>query len=163
MRFYTPEEAGPRLDLWCGRDYPFFISGGFPSGVFKGYAVAEVLEQVLQPWEECLLMVDLTGVWSCNLHLYYRVRQSYGDLRLVEEAPGHLFLKYEQADLVSFLQLGITAGWDMRVVTDMPYAKLEISHDEWFEACFLTQESCDEWVEAAKRYGLRLREDPLQE
>jgi len=75
------------------------------------------------------------GIWgsSENLHLYYRVRQSYGDLRLLPEAPGHLFLSYEAADLVTFLQGGILCGWDMHLVPTVGYARAFVSHDEYVE------------------------------
>jgi hypothetical protein len=51
----------------------------------------------LEPFDECLLWVTLSGVWgsSENLHLYYRVRESYGDRRQLAAAPGHLFAKHE--------------------------------------------------------------------
>jgi hypothetical protein len=57
-------------------------------------------------------MVTEWGVWqsSENWHLYYRLRQSYGDHRLIEEAPVHLFLEHETYDLISFLQIGLAAG-----------------------------------------------------
>ena len=75
---------------------------------------------------------------SQNWHLYYRLRQSYGDQRLVDEAAGHVFLDYEEADFVSFLQIGILAGWDMWLVPQLDYGKADtarifVSHDESVE------------------------------
>jgi hypothetical protein len=71
------------------------------------------------------------GIWTENLHLYYRLRQSYGDPRLLHEAPGHLFLEYEAADLVSFLEVGIVCGWDIHLLPARGYARAFVSHDEW--------------------------------
>jgi hypothetical protein len=65
------------------------------------------------------------------LHLYYRLRQSYSDWRLLHEAPGHLFLKHEAVDLVSFLEVGILAGWDMHLLPTNGYGRAFVSHDEW--------------------------------
>lgn len=93
------------------------------------------VEAELQPRNHCLLWVSGWGVWesSENWHLYYRLRQSYGDHRLLEDAPGHLFLGYETHDLVSFLQIGIAAGWDMHLLPSEGYGRVFISHDGWVE------------------------------
>jgi hypothetical protein len=56
----------------------------------------------------CLLWVTDWGRHR-RICLYYRLRQSYSDWRLLHEAPGHLFLKHEAVDLVSFLEVGILA------------------------------------------------------
>jgi hypothetical protein len=68
-----------------------------------------------------------------NLQLYYRLRQSYGDHQLLEDAPGHLFLDYEAADLVSFLQVAVLCGWDAHVLPLGGYARAFVSHDEYVE------------------------------
>jgi len=75
------------------------------------------------------------GIWpsSENWHLYYRLRQSYGDYRLLDDAPGHLFLNYEGQDLVSLLQVGIIGGWDIHLVPSRGYGRAFVSHDEWLE------------------------------
>jgi hypothetical protein len=75
------------------------------------------------------------GIWesSENWHLYYRLRQSYDDHRLIEEAPAHLFLDYEPHDLISFLQIGLSMGWDFNVLTQADYSRVFVSHDEWIE------------------------------
>ena len=93
------------------------------------------LERSLQPREACLLWITDWGIWrsSENLHLYYRLRQSYGDTSLLDEAPGHLFLDYEAADLVSFLEVGIICGWDIHLIPLVGYARAFVSHDEFVE------------------------------
>ena len=67
---------------------------------------------------------------SENWHLYYRLRQSHSDHRLIHEAPGHLFLEFEEADLVSFLEVGLIAGWDMHLIPTVGYGRVFVSHDE---------------------------------
>jgi hypothetical protein len=93
------------------------------------------VEATLHPRHHCLLWVTAWGIWesSENWHLYYRLRQSYGDVRLIEEAPGHLFLNHESHDLVSFLQVGLSAGWDMHLLPAGGYGRAFVSHDGWIE------------------------------
>jgi hypothetical protein len=68
------------------------------------------------------------------LHLYYRLRQSYGDQRLLHEAPGHLFLDYERDDLTSFLQVAIANGWGGYIAASSadPWFAF-FSHDEYID------------------------------
>jgi len=99
---------------------------------------AGFVERSLRPRDCCLLWVSLTGVWpqSENWHLYYRLRQTYGEPRLIEKAPGHLFLDYESADLTTFLEVGLLGSWDMYVLTGTQgYLNAFFSHDEWVEFC----------------------------
>jgi len=86
---------------------------------------------VLEYWDWCLLWVTLTGVWASseNLHLYYRLRQSYGDLRHLEEAPGHLALRHEQVDVTTLLQVAMMNGWDAHLLTSHDYGRAFVSHD----------------------------------
>ena len=103
--------------------------------VSSAIAFCRALENALQPRYECLLWVSETDVWrsSENLHLYYRLRQSYGDFRRLHEAPAHLFHPFEAADLISFLQVGIQNGWDMHVLPSEGYLWAFVSHDEVVE------------------------------
>jgi hypothetical protein len=93
------------------------------------------LEQSLQPRGGCLLWLTEWGVWpsSENWHLYYRLRQSYGDQRLLHEAPGHLFLGYEAPELVSFLQVALLCGWGGHLLPVAGFARAFVSHDEFVE------------------------------
>ncbi|MGC1461393.1 MAG: hypothetical protein WA802_04275 [Terracidiphilus sp.] len=78
-----------------------------------------------------LLWITEWGIWSENWHLYYKLRQSYADHRLLHEAPGHLFLEYEYEDLASFLQLAMLNGWGGYVLTEADYVNAFFSHDEY--------------------------------
>jgi hypothetical protein len=113
-------------------------------------AFCRQLENALRPRDEILLWVTESDVWrsSENLHLYYHLRQSYGDLRQLHEAPGHLFHPFEAADLVSFLQVGILSGWDMHLVPSEGCVRAFVSHDEFvdFTADDPTSELIDEFA-----------------
>lgn len=93
----------------------------------------EHVERSLQPRTACLLWVTDWGIWKQNLHLYYRLRQSYGDMRLLDEAPGHYFLDYEGPDLVSFLEVAILCGWDVHLLPVTGFARAFVSHDEYVD------------------------------
>ena len=75
-----------------------------------------------------LLWVTEPDISTSNWHLYYRLRQSYGDLRLLNEAPGHLCLDYESEDLASLLQLTMLNEWDASLVPELDYVSLTFSH-----------------------------------
>jgi hypothetical protein len=79
-----------------------------------------------------LLFITEWGIWpsSENWHLYYKLRQTYGDNRLLHEAPGHLFLGHEAEDLTSFLQLSMLNGWGG---TEANYVNAFFSHDEYID------------------------------
>jgi hypothetical protein len=122
----TPERsaAHPHTKTW-----------NIPKASTKVVSFARRLEGLLKPWDRMLLWPTSWNIWpsSENWHAYYKLRRSYGDFHLIEEAPGHLFLGHEGPDFVSFLQLGITFGWDMHVLAEEDRTRLFISHDEWFE------------------------------
>jgi len=82
-----------------------------------------------------LLWITEWGIWgsSENWHLYYKLRQSYGDCRLLHEAPGHLFLGHESEDLASFLQIAMLNGWGGYVLTHANYVNAFFSHDEYID------------------------------
>jgi len=82
-------------------------------------------------------------IWQSgeNLHLYYKLRQSYGDHRLLHEAPGHLFLKHEAEDLASFLQVAMLNCWGGYILPHANYVNAFFSHDEYFNFYTKREES----------------------
>ncbi len=82
-----------------------------------------------------LLWITEWSIWpsSENWHLYYKLRHNYGDLRLLHEAPGHLFLGHESEDLASFLQVAILNGWGGYILTQADYVNAFFSHDEFID------------------------------
>jgi hypothetical protein len=106
-----------------------------PGTIESALAVSRQIAEAIGPWRACLLWVTAWDIRrsSENLHLYYTLRRSYGDRRLIPDAPGHLFLSHENHDLVSFVELALLFGWDAYVLTDSKYGKAFISHDSWVE------------------------------
>ncbi|MDX2198109.1 MAG: hypothetical protein SF069_03960 [Phycisphaerae bacterium] len=66
-----------------------------------------------------------------NHHLYYRLRQYYGDYREFSNAPGHLCQKHESEDLATFLQLTMLNGWDAWLYSEQGDFDVFVSHDEY--------------------------------
>jgi hypothetical protein len=95
----------------------------------------KALIEALFPPDSMLLWVTATQIWPSSeaIHLYYRLRERYGNLELIESAPGHLFLPHEREDIQSFLALGIISGWDMHIVPRLGYCRAFLSHDEFWE------------------------------
>ena len=81
--------------------------------------------------------MTLWGVWSSseNWHLFYRLRETYGERRPLWDAQGHLFLKHENADLKTFTQLALIFGWDFYLITSPDYHAAFVSHDEFLQFC----------------------------
>jgi hypothetical protein len=103
-----------------------------------------IFEHVLQPYDTLLLWVTARDIWSENLHMYYRLRESYGDRRLLPDAPGHLFLEYEAEDARTFLQVCLANGWDAHLFPFPDYGRGFVSHDEYWEASFTSKEQLED-------------------
>jgi hypothetical protein len=85
-----------------------------------------------------MLWVTQWGVWpsSENLHLYYRLRASYGERRMLADAPGHLFSVHEKSDLATFTELATLFGWDFYLLpAPRAYRTAFVSHDEFLLLC----------------------------
>lgn len=140
LRFYTQEECeGWLSDL--KRRKPDLMPGvhtariRYPSEPHRIFFIAHWIASALTYRKPTLLYVTEWGIWpsSENWHLYYRLRETYGDTRLLHEAPGHLFLEHEPEDLASFLQIAILNGWGGYVLTEADYANVFFSHDEYID------------------------------
>lgn len=107
----------------------------FPSDFHRIFFAARWVASALPHDMAVMLWITEWGIWpsSENLHLYYRLRQSYNDHRLLHEAPGHFFLKHESEDLASFLQLAMLNGWGGFVLAEANDLNAFFSHDEYID------------------------------
>ena len=140
MRFYTQQECEEWLAARQRRkpdDVPEMNREriGYPPTPGRIRYLSHWMATSLPYQRPALLWMTEWGIWSSgeNWHLYYKLRQSYGDHRLLEEAPGHLFLKHESEDLASFLQLAILNGWGGYLLTEADFVNAFFSHDEYFD------------------------------
>lgn len=159
LRFYTKEES----DKWLSdrqRGKPDEVQGvsvermEYPSEPHRIFFVARCIASQLTFRRPALLLITEWGIWpsSENWHLYYKLRQSYGDYRLLHEAPGHLFLEHEVEDLASFLQVSMLNGWGGYLLTEANYVNSFFSHDEYID--FFAQNSSN-LPDLAKVFGTK--------
>jgi hypothetical protein len=106
-----------------------------PPPASRLYPLSSTIASAVTRGDDCLLWITEFGVWpsSENMHLYYRLRESYGDLRLLQEAPAHLCLKHETAELTTLLQLTLLFGWDAYLLPRSDHLAFFCSHDEFVE------------------------------
>jgi hypothetical protein len=140
LRFYSPEEC----EGWL-RDRERQRPGAtpatpverirYPSEPHRVFFVTQWIARSLTYRMPTLLWITECGIWpsSENWHLYYTLRQAYGDQRLLHEAPGHLFLEHEVDALASFLQVEILNGWGGYILTHADYVNAFFSHDEYLD------------------------------
>jgi hypothetical protein len=140
MRLYTQSECEEWLST-RNREKPTEATGlhkvrvPFPPDFSQLFFTARSMAQVLSHDMSVILWITEWRIWanSENLHLYYKLRQSYGDHRLLPEAPGHLFLKHEGEDLTSYLQIAMLNGWGGYVLAEADYLNAFVSHDEYID------------------------------
>jgi len=107
----------------------------YPTEPHRIFALAHWIASSLTYRMPSLLWLTEWNIWpsSENWHLYYKLRHSYADLRLLPEAPGHLFLEHESEDLTSFLQIAMLNGWGGYVLTHANDVNVFFSHDEYID------------------------------
>jgi hypothetical protein len=140
MRFYTKSECEEWLrdrdrlkpDLAPEIQRERF---GYPKELHRVFYMAHWIAQSLTFRQPTLLWITEWGIWPSteNWHLYYKLRHSYGDLRLLHEAPGHLFLEHESEDLASITQVAMLNGWGGYILTHANYVNAFFSHDEYID------------------------------
>src|SRR5206468_4674622 len=108
---------------------------GYPPTPHQIFYFAQWISTHFLYRQPALLWMTEWGIWgsSENWHLYYKLRQSYSDQRLLHEAPGHLCLEHETEDLASFLQVAMQNGWGGYVLTHADNANALFSHDEFID------------------------------
>jgi hypothetical protein len=154
LRFYTKQEFEDWLsarERMKPDDVPN-VHGArllYPSKPHQMYSLARWVATHRTFREPTLLWITESGIWrsNINLHLYYKLRQAYGDFRLLHEGPGHLFLGHESEDLTSFLQIATLNGWGGYILTHANYVNAFFSHDEYIDFFSSSEEGLAEVLE----------------
>lgn len=128
---------------------------------YKTHQLARLFASCLSHHSQTMLWITEFGVWASseNNHLYYRLRRSYEDFRAIYEAPGHLFLKHEQEDLITFTQLAILSGWGGYIFGLKSENFLAFSHDEY--AMIFSKTEMKKITTEMKKFGFDCR--PISE
>ncbi len=97
------------------------------------FGLARRLVALLGDFDQAIMSVTAYGIWpsSENLHLYFRLREAYGNRELLDDSPGHLFLRHEQNDMITFVQVALMNAWDLHLFTSQNYGRCFVSHDGW--------------------------------
>jgi hypothetical protein len=140
MRFFTQQQCdewlAQRTRVLPGQDKSLHAERfEYPNEAYRFFPIASTIAHSITYREPTLLWMTEWGIWpsSENWQLYYKLRQTYGDFRLLQDAPGHLFLEYESEDLSSFLQLAMLSGWGGYIMTQANYVNVFFSHDEYMD------------------------------
>lgn len=118
----------------------------YPREAYRFFPIASAIARSITYRRPTLLWVTEWGIWpsSENCQLYYKLRRTYGDPQLLQDAPGHLFLEYESEDLSTFLQIAMLSGWGGYILTDANYVNAFFSHDEYIDFFTSTRENLSE-------------------
>jgi hypothetical protein len=150
LRFYTKEECEKwlhnrdrNLPDRTGENVQRF---GYPTKPHMFFTIARWIATNLSYRQPVLLWISEWGIWpsSENWQLYYRVRDSYRDHRLLDEAPGHLFLGYESEDLATMIEIAMLNGWGGYVLTEANRTNVFFSHDEYLDFFGIDEGQVDE-------------------
>ena len=136
MQFYTQDEC----EAWLAerrRQKPNLVPDihvvrvAYPAEHHRLYFIARFIAFSLPHRMKTLLWIKEWGMWSSseNWHLYYKLRQAYGDKRSLHDAPGHLCLEHEGETLASFLQIAMFNGWGGYILTEANKVNAFFSHD----------------------------------
>ena len=140
MRFYTQQQCeewlAQRRRLLPDQDKSLPAQRfDYPNEGYRFFPIASAIAHSIMYRQPTLLWVTEWGIWpsSENWQLYYKLRQTYRDHQLLQDAPGHLFLEHEAEDLSTFLQLGMLSGWGGYILTGANYVNAFFSHDEYID------------------------------
>ena len=135
MQFLSASEAKPSISGWT-KDPRSRRKRRFSIPKDSGARIALVAD-IMSRFKGHGIVVTYAdwGVWPSGerMHLFDRLRASYGETRPLIDTPVHVFGADEFDDAVSFVTLGVLFLWDVDV-----FGKEAVlfSHDEVGEASF---------------------------
>jgi hypothetical protein len=141
MKVLSPQEAA----AWCQARHVALDYRGFPDrfgadlkfeipldAQKRVYLVSQAMEDFR---DEPLFLVwfDNWSVWPSGqrMHIFDRLRMSYGETRRLLDSPGYVFDRTEIEDGTSFVTIAALFLWDCFVVNQSSTKFLYLSHDEY--------------------------------
>ncbi len=166
MRCLTLDEARRALAHCVGSDGRPIVRGADMKGArfYFGeeplaniYWVAFRLVECIGSWEDAWLWVDRPDTWKRQgLHLFNRLRESYGQQSLITDKPVHQFHGYEEADLCSFVAVVALNEWAMYLLTSHDYGRLHVSQSSGAEVWTRDAEVLPGLARNLQKYGIEM-------
>jgi|SRR5208282_2443627 len=165
MKILTKEDARERLK---GKTLEAFITyvssqlqlaGGTystPVNSGKQIALSKLFAYLMLKDSPVCLYVTDWGIATEHLDLFYGYRRSVGDLRLLMEAPVHVFERTEEDALVSVLSMVFFFSWDAWLFDFAGRWLLRVSHDGWLEVHAANGEAVKNIAIEMENYGIPL-------
>ncbi len=98
---------------------------------YYSYLIAQT--SIEDEWAFLFISNDSVFSSGANTYLYYSLRKHNGDYRLIENAPGHMFVKHEVHDLASFISICISNSYDALLLNFYDYSRFSFSHDGFLD------------------------------
>lgn len=141
MRVLSPQEAA----AWCRAHHVALNNREFPerSDADLKFEIPRdaqrrvyLVNQAMETFGDAplfLVWFDDWSVWPSGqrMHVFDRIRMSYGETRRLIESPGHLFDGTEIEDATSFVTIAALFLWDCYVVNPGRTKLFYLSHDEY--------------------------------
>jgi len=104
-----------------------------PSDAGKRVALVRRHLATFDSCDEVLIWISQWGVWPSGerMHIFYQFRKSYGENRMLKEAPAHLVKSKEIEDGISIVTLAVLFLWDCYILTKDNQKFCFYSHDEY--------------------------------
>lgn len=142
MRFLTDVEVARQLEQWGVKfnekgeeelgEYAARLRFRVPPEAGRKTALSRVMSLWFKQDGDVLLVIDEWGLFpACeDLNLFTRLRQSYGEGRSLDSAPGHLVEADERDALRSLVALMLYFVWGGSLLSRTLGLLVQISHDE---------------------------------
>jgi len=140
MRILSPREAA----TWCQAHHVALSDSGHPelSDVDLKFRIprdaqerVQLVSQAMEAFKDETVFLVWFADWSVwfgqRMHVFDRLRMSYGETRPLIDSPGHLFDQTEMEDAVSFVTIAVLFLWDCYIVVPGRRKLLFLSHDEF--------------------------------
>ena len=137
--------SGHDAEAWC-RQHEILLSEGrlpdlsgfptkfaIPSDAGARVSLVSWSMEAFREEPELLVWVKDWSVWPSGerMHIFERLRKSYGEVRRLGEAPANIFEAGEIEDAISFVTVAVLFLWDCYVLTPRGAKLLFFSHDEY--------------------------------
>jgi hypothetical protein len=105
------------------------VDANFESRQMMILGFASTLAYWLGGQGKVVVSVFECGIWMENWELFNAWRKAHGEMRSLEEAPGHEFTAEEIEPCTSMLQLGLSFGWGLSCGCEESGRAFHVNHD----------------------------------